>query len=85
MYAASGSDIRLKENLELLDTVDGYNIYRFDYINGAKDQVGVIAQEILDVQPETVGVDDSGYYFVAYGLLPEEVQQRIGELRQMIG
>ena len=85
MYAASGSDIRLKENLELLDTVDGYNIYRFDYINGAKDQVGVIAQEILDVQPEAVGVDDSGYYFVAYGLLPEEVQQRIGELRQMIG
>lgn len=83
MYAAS--DVRLKENIELLDNVGGYNIYRFDFVDGARDQVGVIAQEILDIQPEAVGIDDNGYYFVAYGLLPEEVQQRIAELRYIIG
>ena len=81
MYAASGSDIRLKENLKLLANVDGYNIYRFDFINGAKNQVGVIAQEMLEIQPEVVGVDDNGYYFVAYGLLPEKVKQKIEEFR----
>ena len=83
MYAAS--DIRLKENVELLDIVDGYNIYRFDFINGAENQVGVIAQELLDIQPEAVGIDDNGYYFVAYGLLPADVQKRIAELRYIIG
>lgn len=79
--AAFASDERLKENIEKLDTINDYNIYRFDYINGAKNQVGVIAQEILDIQPEAVGLDDNGYYFVMYGLLPDVVQKRIYELK----
>lgn len=79
--AAFFSDRRLKENQELLDDVEGYKIYRFDFINGAKNQVGVIAQEILDIQPEAVGQDENGYYFVLYGLLPETVQKRINELK----
>lgn len=79
--ASLASDKRLKENIEKLDTVNDYNIYRFDYINGAKNQIGVIAQEILDIQPEAVGLDDNGYYFVMYGLLPDIVQKRIHELK----
>ena len=73
------SDIRVKENLEKLDTIDGINIYRFDYINGAKNQVGVIAQEMQEKCPECVINGD--ILRVYYSKLPEKVQARIEELR----
>lgn len=73
------SDIRVKENLKKLDTVDGINIYRFDYINGAKNQVGVIAQEMQEKCPECVIEGD--ILKVDYSKLPEKVQARIEELR----
>lgn len=76
----AGSDKRLKENIELLQTVDGYNIYKFDYIKGAKNQVGVIAQEMLEKQPDCVGIGDDGYYFVDYAKLPIKVQVYINTL-----
>jgi hypothetical protein len=78
--AAAMSDIRLKENLEKLDTIDGINIYKFDYINGEKDQVGVIAQEMQEKCPECV-VEKGDYLAVDYSKLPKEVQARIEELR----
>lgn len=76
---AAKSDIRVKENLEKLDTVDGINIYRFDYINGAKNQIGVIAQEMQEKCPECVIEGD--ILRVDYSKLPEKVQARIKELR----
>ena len=79
MAAAMMSDIRVKENLKKLDTVDGINIYRFDYINGAKNQVGVIAQEMQEKCPECV--IDGDILRVDYSKLPEKVQARIEELR----
>ena len=77
--AAMMSDIRVKENLEKLDTIDGINIYKFDYINGAKNQVGVIAQEMQEKCPECVIEGD--ILRVDYSKLPEKVQSRIEELR----
>ena len=77
--AILASDIRVKENLEKLDTIDGINIYRFDYINGAKNQVGVIAQEMQEKCPECVV--DGDILRVDYSKLPEKVQARIEELR----
>ena len=77
--AAMMSDIRVKENLKKLDTVDGINIYRFDYINGVKNQVGVIAQEMQEKCPECV--IDGDILKVDYSKLPEKVQARIKELR----
>lgn len=77
--AAAKSDIRVKENLEKLDTIDGINIYRFDYINGAKNQIGVIAQEMQEKCPECVIEGD--ILRVDYSKLPEKVQARIKELR----
>lgn len=76
----AASDIRLKENLEKLDTVNGINIYKFDYINGDKDQVGVIAQEMQEKCPECV-IEKGDYLAVDYSKLPKEVQARIEELR----
>ena len=78
-FVMAASDIRVKENLEKLDTVDGINIYRFDYINGAKNQVGVIAQEMQEKCPECVV--DGEILKVDYSKLPEKVQKRIEELR----
>lgn len=78
--AVLASDIRVKENLEKLDTIDGINIYRFDYINGAKNQVGVIAQEMQEKCPECVTTKGE-YLAVDYSKLPEKVQARIEELR----
>ena len=77
--AALMSDIRVKENLEKLDTIDGINIYKFDYINGAKNQVGVIAQEMQEKCPECV--IDGDILRVDYSKLPDKVQARIEELR----
>ena len=77
--AILASDIRVKENLKKLDTVDGINIYRFDYINGSKNQVGVIAQEMQEKCPECV--IDGDILKVDYSKLPEEVQARIEELK----
>jgi hypothetical protein len=74
------SDIRAKENIEKLDEVDGINIYKFDYINGEKDQVGVIAQEMQEKCPECV-VQKGKYLAVDYSKLPQEVQARIEELK----
>ena len=76
---AMASDIRVKENIEKLDTVDGINIYKFDYIDGAKDQVGVIAQEMQEKCPECVV--NGEILKVDYSKLPEKVQARIEELR----
>lgn len=77
--AILASDIRVKENLEKLDTIDGINIYKFDYINGAKNQVGVIAQEMQKKCPECVV--DGEILKVDYSKLPEKVQKRIEELK----
>jgi hypothetical protein len=78
---AKASDIRVKENIEKLDTVDGINIYKFDYINGAKNQVGVIAQEMQEKCPECVV--NGEILKVDYSKLPEKVQARIEELKNV--
>lgn len=64
------SDMRLKENIEPVGKLpSGIGVYKFDYIDGAKDQIGVMAQEVLPIIPEAVLVGDDGYYMVDYGKL----------------
>ena len=78
------SDKRLKENIKRLGTVDGINIYEFTYKKGLGlpegKQIGVIAQEVIDL-PNVVGKTDNGILFVDYSKLPPEVQVAIEELR----
>lgn len=76
------SDKRLKTNVVKLATVDGINIYEFEFKQdtGLKlpkgKQVGVIAQEI----PSEYVEEQNGYYMVNYGKLPQAVQDTIKEL-----
>lgn len=68
--AAAASDERLKTNIQLVDNINGHNIYTWDW----KEQdygynKGVIAQEILVSVPEAVTMMDNGYYAVNYNIL----------------
>ena len=78
------SDKRLKENIKRLGTVNGINIYEFTYKKGLGlpegKQIGVIAQEVIDL-PSVVGKTDNGILFVDYSKLPPEVQVAIEELK----
>lgn len=67
---AYASDERLKTNIQLVDNINGHNIYTWDW----KEQdygynKGVIAQEILVSVPEAVTMMDNGFYAVDYNKL----------------
>ena len=62
------SDRRLKSNIVRLGTHPiGIGIYEYDIFGGR--QIGVMAQELLEVMPEAVHQHPSGYLMVDYGRL----------------
>ena len=65
-YSMSSSDIRLKEDIELLGkSPSGINIYSFKYIGEEEKYQGVMAQEVLWASAP----DEKGYYSVDYSKL----------------
>jgi hypothetical protein len=71
------SDVRLKENLELVrvDQRTGLNIYHFNYIGNDTRMEGVMAQEVEMVYPDAVVTDDDGFMGVRYDLLGIEMKE----------
>lgn len=66
---AAASDIRLKENIKFSHKENGYNIYEFNYKSDPSSRyTGVMAQEIIEVNPNAV-VEEDGYYKVYYDML----------------
>jgi len=64
------SDIRLKYDVVLLGRLDdGLGYYRFTYIGGHTQYVGVMAQEVQTVMPAAVTRDGDGYLRVSYDKL----------------
>ena len=63
------SDIRLKDNVRFLRRVGSYNFYSFSYLNNPTKYVGVMAQEIINQNPEAITVDKNGNYLVNYSML----------------
>jgi len=62
------SDMRLKSNIERVGThANGVGVYEYD-IDGHRER-GVMAQEVLNVKPEAVIMNDDGFYMVNYGAL----------------
>lgn len=62
------SDERLKSNIKRIGThPSGFGIYNYDIFGHNKN--GVLAQEVLQVIPEAVTLDSSGFYKVDYGRL----------------
>ena len=60
--ASSGSDVKLKENIEYVgSSPDGHNIWEFNYIGDSKRYRGAMAQEVAKINPMAVGItEDSG-------------------------
>ena len=65
------SDIRLKEDIVLLARLDnGIKLYRFHYKGSDRTAyVGVMAQEVQEIEPSAVSRDRDGYLVVNYGML----------------
>jgi hypothetical protein len=64
------SDIRLKHDVVLIGYLnDGLGLYRFSYNGSNRPYVGVIAQEVVNVMPQAVTQDRSGYLRVNYKML----------------
>lgn len=69
------SDIRKKTNLKDLDLdqcyelIDKCQTVLFDYKEGAKDQMGMIAQEVEEFFPEIVSTDADGFKSLDYAKL----------------
>jgi hypothetical protein len=71
---AKWSDLRLKDNVQFVDNIDGVNIYEWEWNDTARDlglegiDVGVMADEIEQFMPEAVGVSQ-GFKTVNYDML----------------
>ena len=60
------SDRRLKTNIQRIGTrPDGLGVYEFDYIWGGERQIGLMAQEVINVYPDAIS-ESSGYLMVDY-------------------
>ena len=88
----ANSDRRLKENItdftprhSILDLP----IYKFDFINGAKNQIGCLAQDLQQVCPEIVNEDENGYLSIQENkiiyLLIDEVKKLKQEINELKG
>lgn len=71
------SDVRLKENIQKVATVNGINLYSWDWnedgksVAGKQGTFGALAQEIAETRPEAVVENEDGWLMVDYGKLPE--------------
>ena len=68
------SDIRLKRDIVPVGKMDnGLTLYRFRYRWSETVYVGVMAQEVLDVDPDAVITGEDGFYRVDYARLGTEM------------
>ena len=88
------SDRRLKENIESYtcpNSILDLDVKKFDFINGAKNQIGCIAQELQEICPELIKEDENGYLSIyesklVYPLLlkVKEQEKRLKALELML-
>jgi hypothetical protein len=71
------SDIRLKENVEFVETQCGLNIYSWNYKWDKNSTYhGVLAHELVGTQYScALTLDPAGYYMVDYNQLPVEMSK----------
>ena len=81
------SDARLKENIKPLEynkSILDLPVYTYDYINGSKNNIGCLAQDLQKLYPQLIGENSNGYLTVDNSkvvyLLLEEVKKLKKEL-----
>lgn len=84
------SDARKKENIESYvpeKSILDLDVKRFDFIEGPKNQVGCIAQDLQQICPEIVHEDEEGYLSIQESkivyLLLDEVKKLRKELDEL--
>ena len=87
----SSSDRRLKKNIEPAQSasqkIDDINVYQFDWIeDGKHEDFGVVAQEMQEVFPEAVVVQDpeTGYLGIDYSKLVPVLLKELKDLRARV-
>lgn len=69
MMVGQLSDARSKENIKAVGRLDnGLTVYCFNYIGSPMPQIGLIAQEVMQVNPEAVMEGKDGLLRVNYAL-----------------
>ena len=74
----TGSDIRVKENIEFTGLSNsGLKIYEFDYIDKPGRYQGVMAQDLLEINSHhpAVVTDENGHYSVDYNYIDVEFKK----------
>jgi len=70
----ASSDIRMKEDIEQVGvSPDGHKIYEFNYIGKPTRYRGVMAHEVVKIDPMAVGIRD-GYLAVNYGKIDVDME-----------
>ena len=70
------SDSRLKKNIKKIgQSIDGYNIYKFEYLDDDKEWIGVLAEEVFKKKPSAVAYGDHGYLTVDYHQIDVEFKE----------
>lgn len=87
-------DRRLKTNVNSFDynrSLLDLSVYTFDYINGPKNNIGIMAQDLQEIYPQLVSEDENGYLNIketklVYLLMKEvkNLKQEITELKKII-
>ena len=86
----ASSDARLKTNItpyENKKSILDLPVYKFDFIDGPKEQIGCLAQELQEICPELVQEKEDGYLSINENklvyLLLEEVKRLNKKLEEV--
>jgi len=72
------SDRRLKTDIKKLgESIEGYNIYRYKYLDQPEEFIGAMADEVFKKQPGAVFIMDNGYMGVDYSKIDVEFREVI--------
>lgn len=83
----STSDARLKENIKSYkcqNSILDLDVKQFDYIGGAKDQIGCLAQDLQKICPQIVKEDEKGYLSILESKIVYLLLEEVKKLRKEV-
>lgn len=81
------SDARLKDNLTFYTpdkSVLDLPVYKYDFIEGPKNQIGCLAQDLKNICPEIVTEDEKGYLHIIESKLVYLLLDEVKKLKQEV-
>ena len=81
------SDKRLKENIEVYEPVNSIldlPLFKYDFINGEKNQIGCMAQDLQELFPELVHKNEDGYLSIQENKLVYLLIYEVKKLKEQL-